>query len=164
MKRGSPRISSKRRLSWTVSAGLAACALAPIAARAEACEWPVSGTRLTVIVDEVQSNRGLMTASLYPADSSQYLAKDGAIRVWRVAARAPSTSMCIWLKGPGTYALAIYQDTNSDHRPDVGPLGPTKPYGFSRNPRIFLSAPSFDHVKFQAGPGETTIHVRLHNP
>jgi uncharacterized protein (DUF2141 family) len=148
----------------TAASLVAACALAPVAARADTCEWPPSATRLTVIVDEVRSNRGLMTASIYPGDKSQYLAKNGAIKVWRVPAATPSTSMCIWLKSPGTYAVAVYQDTNSDHRPDVGPLGPTKPYGFSRNPRIFLSAPSFDNVKFEVGPGETTIHVRLHAP
>jgi uncharacterized protein (DUF2141 family) len=143
---------------------MTACALPALGARAETCEWPQSAYRLNIIVDGLHSGRGLMTASLYGADRSQYLVKNGAIRVWSTPAKAPATSMCIWLKSPGVYAVAIYQDLKSNHHFDLGPLGPIDPYGFSRNPAIFLSAPSFDHVKFQVQAGETTIHVRLHNP
>jgi uncharacterized protein (DUF2141 family) len=72
--------------------------------------------------------------------------------------------MCIWLRGPGTYAFAVYHDANSNGKWDHKLLGGIEGFGFSNNPRTLLSAPSYDQVKFQAGPGETTLHLRLRYP
>ena len=138
--------------------------LAAGAACAQACEGTPSANRLTIIVDGVTSAQGQMTGTLYPDDKSKFLVKDGSLQVWRVPVTTPSTTMCIWLPAPGTYAVAIYQDVNSNGKIDVGSLGPKEPYGFSNNPRIFFSKPSYDKVKFQATAAETTLHVRLNIP
>ncbi|HZL01322.1 MAG TPA: DUF2141 domain-containing protein [Caulobacteraceae bacterium] len=153
-----------RKTAVVLAAIVVPATLAPLAASGQPCEGAPTATRLNVVVEGVRSDKGLMTSSLYPDDRSQFLVTNGALKVWRVPAKAPVTTMCMWLKGAGTFAVAVYQDLNANHRLDIGALGPTEPYGFSNNPRIFLSKPSLDSVKFQAGAGETTIHVRLHNP
>ncbi len=140
-----------------------ALTFAGAAAHAQACEGTPSANRLTLIVDDVTSAKGEMTGTLYPDDKSKFLVANGSLKVWRVPATAPSTSLCIWLPAPGTYAVAIYQDINSNGKFDVGTFGPKEPYGFSNNPRILFSKPSYDKVKFQATGAETTLHIRL-NP
>jgi len=145
-------------------AALAALALAPLGAHAQDCQGAPGPAKLSIVVEGVRSNKGLMTASLYPGDKSQFLIKNGALKVWRVPAQAPTTKMCIWLRGPGTYAVAIYHDTNSNHRLDIGMFGPTEAYGFTNNPRILFAKPSYESVKFQARAGETTVRIRLNNP
>ncbi len=137
---------------------------APGPAAAQECEGTPGPARLIIQVEGVQSDRGLMTASLYPGDKTQFLIKNGALKVWSVPAAAPVTSMCIWLKATGDYAVAVYHDANANHRLDRGLLGPTEAYGFSRNPRIFLGPPSYDATKFPAAAGDTTIHIHLHYP
>ncbi len=137
--------------------------LAGGAAHAQACEGTPSGNRLTIVVDGVTSAKGQMTGTLYPDDKSKFLVAGGSLKVWRVPVATPFTTMCIWLPAPGTYAIAIYQDLNNDGKFDVGSLGPKEPYGFSNNPRILFSKPSYDKVKFLATAAETTLHVRL-NP
>ena len=102
-----------------------------------------------------------MTATLYPDDARVFLKKGGALAVWRNPANAPTTAMCIWLPGPGTYAVAVYHDANSNMKWDHAMLGSIEGFGFSNNPRIFFSAPGFDAVKFQAAAGDTTVHVHL---
>ncbi len=139
-------------------------AVAPLAAHAEDCEGTPSATKLTLSVESVRSSRGLMTATLYPNDKSQFLVKNGALKVWRVPALSPVTTMCIWLKAPGIYAVAIYHDANANHKLDLGMFGPTEDYGFTNNPRILFSKPSFESVKFTAGSGETVMHIRLNHP
>lgn len=146
------------------AAAVVGVALAPAATRAQDCPGTPGNARLLVVVEGVRSAKGLMTATLYPDDKSQFLVKKGSLKVWSEPAAAPTTSMCLWLKGPGTYALAVYQDTNSNHRLDIGLFGPTEPYGFSNNPRIAFSKPSLQSVLFQAGEGDTTVHVRLNRP
>ncbi len=47
-----------------------------------------------------------------------------------------------------TIALAVYQDENTNGKMDKNFLGiPKEPYGFSRNPRIISSAPSFSECE-----------------
>ncbi len=145
-------------------AALAALAAAPVGAHAQDCQGAPGEAKLFVVVTGVRSDRGLMTASLYPGDKSQFLIKNGALKVWSVPAQAPETKMCIWLRGPGTYAVAVYHDANSSHKLDLGVFGPTEAYGFTNNPRILFAKPSYESVKFQAKVGETTVYIRLNHP
>jgi len=143
---------------------LAALAMAPMSVHAEDCQGAPGASKLSIVVEGVRSTKGLMTASLYPGDKSQFLVKNGALKVWSVPAQAPTTRMCIWLRGAGTYAVAVYHDVNANHKLDIGMLGPTEAYGFTNNPRIMFAKPSYESVKFQAKAGETTVHIRLNNP
>jgi uncharacterized protein (DUF2141 family) len=140
-------------------------ALCPAIAHAESCQGAPTAAKLIVLVDGVRSSRGLMTGSLYPGDKSQFLVKNGALKVWSVPAAAPQTRMCIWLRGgPGAYAFAVYHDANSNGRWDHSLLGAIEGFGFSNNPRTMFSAPSYEQTKFQAKGAETTLHVRLRYP
>ena len=149
--------------SNTALFGLVAAALvaAPLAGHAQTCEGAPSANKLSIVVEGVKSNRGQMTASLYPDDKTKFLAKDGSLKVWRVPAESPVTRMCIWLKAPGAYGVAIYHDANANGRLDLGMLGPSEDYGFSRNPHILFSKPSFASVRFPAEGAETTVDIRL---
>jgi uncharacterized protein (DUF2141 family) len=129
-----------------------------------ACEGAPTGTKLQISIDNARSSRGLMTGSLYPGDASQFLVKNGALKVWSVAAVAPQTRMCIWLHGPGAYAFAVYHDENSNGKWDHSLLGHIEGFGFSNNPRTLFSAPSYSQVMFQAVGAVTTLHVRLRYP
>ena len=138
--------------------------LGPGLARAAPCQGAPTGTRLIFLIDGVDNGGGLMTGSLYPGDRSQFLIKNGALKVWSVPAATPQTRMCIWVRGPGTYAFAVYHDANSNGKWDHKLLGHIEGVGFSNNPRVVFSAPKFDQVKFEAGERETTLHLRMHYP
>lgn len=138
--------------------------LAHGAVRAQPCEGAPTDTKLQIVVEAVRSNQGLMTATLYPDDISKFIPNNGPLKVWRVAAVAPVTHMCIWLQSPGTYALAVYHDENSNHKWDHPLLGRIEGFGFSNNPRTTLAPPPLDAVTFEASAGETTVHVRLRYP
>jgi len=44
----------------------------------------------------------------------------------------------------GRYSVAVFQDLNGNGRLDANTLGiPTEPYGFSNNPKVKWSAPTF---------------------
>jgi len=150
---------------WPALAAAASTLSLAASAQAQACEGTPTGARLEVLIEGVHSDKGKMTASIYPGDRSQFLIKDGALKVWRVPAQAPVTRMCIWLKdGPGVYAFAVYHDANNNGRFDHNLLTGIEGFGFSNNPHTLFSAPSFDQAKFTAGPGVTTLHVRLRYP
>jgi uncharacterized protein (DUF2141 family) len=145
--------------------GLVAAALVapPLTSYAEECEGAPSANKLTIVVEGVRSSQGQVTASLYPDEKSKFLAHGGSLKVWRVAAETPVTKMCIWLKAPGTYGVAVYHDSNANGRLDLGMLGPSEDYGFSRNPRILFSKPSLASVRFPTDGAETTLHISLNH-
>ncbi len=142
-----------------VAAGLAACAIAS-SALAQECENAPTGTRLHIVIDNVRSGRGEMSASVYPDDPSVFLRKDGAIKVWYAPVHGP-TLMCINLPKPGGYAVAVYQDLNGNHRFDHNLFKGIEPFGFSNDPHIGFSQPSFQATRFMVKAPETTIHIKL---
>jgi uncharacterized protein (DUF2141 family) len=135
-----------------------------VRAQDQTCEGTPGAAKLHVIVEGVRSDKGVITATLYGDDAKMFLKSGGELKVWREPATTPTTEMCVWLPGPGTYAVAIYHDANRDNRFVRGTFGPTQDYGFSRNPRLFLGPPSLGAVKFPAGEGETTVTVKLKYP
>jgi uncharacterized protein (DUF2141 family) len=148
----------------TLAAALALGLLASASASAETCAWTPSANKLEIVVEGVKSDKGLMTASVYSDDKSQFLVKNGAVHVWSEPAAAPETHLCIWLKAPGTYALVVYHDANSNQKWDHSLLGSIEGIGFSNNPHLFLSAPPLEKVTFEVKGAVTTLHVRLTYP
>lgn len=126
-----------------------------------ACEGVPSSAQLKIVVDNVRSAKGQVTSTLYANDDGKFLKSNGSLKVWRTAAVSPATTMCIWLPGPGEYAVASYHDENSNGKWDHSRLGAIEGFGFSRNPTIFFSPPRLSASRFKAGEGETTIHIHL---
>jgi uncharacterized protein (DUF2141 family) len=136
--------------------------LASATTAAPVCEGTPSDTQLHIVIDGVRSDAGLMTATLYGDDQAHFLKAKGSLKVWRVPAVTPSTTMCIWLPHPGPYEVAVYHDANANQKWDHA-LGSIEDFGFSRNPTIYFSPPSFISTVFQTQAGDTTIHIKLNH-
>jgi uncharacterized protein (DUF2141 family) len=63
---------------------------------------------------------------------------------------------------PGRYAIAALHDENSNHKLDKNMMGwPKEGFGFSNNPKVNLSAPSFDKAAMQVTCPITEITIHL---
>ncbi len=150
------------RNTASLSAGAALLLAGASAAVAQpSCEGTPSDTQLHIVIDGVRSDDGLMAATLYADDEATFLKSKGSLKVWRVPAHSPTTTMCIWLPHPGSYAVAAYHDANSNLKWDHSSLGSIEGFGFSRNPMIFFSPPSLKATRFQAPVGDTTLRIHL---
>lgn len=150
----------------TAAALVAMAALASTAASAQPgdCKGTPSGTKLDVVVDNVRDSQGLLAVTLYGSDSGKFLRHGGSLSVWREPAHAGVQSMCLWLPGPGSYGIAVYQDLNSNHKIDHTLFGPTEPWGFSRNPKALFALPRLSQVAIDTKAGDNVVHVRLNYP
>jgi uncharacterized protein (DUF2141 family) len=64
---------------------------------------------------------------------------------------------------PGTYALAVIHDENSNGKLDTNWLGiPTEGYGFSNDAKAALGTPSFDAASFSYDGQTLDMTVSLH--
>jgi len=63
---------------------------------------------------------------------------------------------------PGRYAVAVLHDENSNHKLDRNLIGwPKEGFGFSNNPKVNLSAPSFDMAAIHVTCPVTEITIHL---
>lgn len=121
--------------------------------------------RLYVTVEGVRNSEGLIAITLYEDDADRFLAKRGSLYVGRTPAKAPTTSACIYLPRTGIYALAVYHDENGDRGIDRSAIGiPTEGVGFSNNPRLFLSIPSFRSVRLSVPRNNMRTRITLRYP
>jgi uncharacterized protein (DUF2141 family) len=64
---------------------------------------------------------------------------------------------------PGTYALAVTHDENTNGKLDTNWLGiPTEGYGFSNDAKALLSAPSFSAASFVYDGQDLHLTISLH--
>jgi uncharacterized protein (DUF2141 family) len=150
----------RRAAARGVVLGLAlAAGLAVRPAAAEECHGTPSPVKVVVVVDNVRTSEGLMAVTIY--QEKGFLKKGGSLKVWRDPAKAGVQTVCLFLPQPGTFAFAVFQDLNSDHKLAYNLFrGPTEPWGFSNNPRAIWPLP-FSRVAVAAPAGVTTLHVKL---
>src|ERR1022692_491614 len=104
------------RNAWRGTVALAAALALPLAAGAAPksvetlpCHGSPTPYRLLVTSQGVKSSRGYLVANLYGADKHRWLADNGWLNVWRDLAIPGDETMCLYLPGPGRYALVMFQ-------------------------------------------------------
>jgi uncharacterized protein (DUF2141 family) len=62
----------------------------------------------------------------------------------------------------GTYAVAVFQDLNSDKKIDVNAVGyPTEPFAFSNNIKPRFSRPKYQDCKFNYSETANEISIKM---
>jgi uncharacterized protein (DUF2141 family) len=128
------------------------------------CHGAPTPYRLLVTTQGVKTNHGYLVANLYGSDRHRWLADNGWLAVWRDPAIPGEETMCLYLPGPGRYALVMFHDANADGDLNLGPFGPKEGYGFSNNVRPFLAPPYLSSALFPVAAGDTHVTIRLHYP
>jgi uncharacterized protein (DUF2141 family) len=154
--------------SWlvrvVVALGLAVGGAASASVEILPCHGTPSAYRVLVTTEGVRSDHGYLVANLYGSDKHRWLANKGWLDVWRDPALPGDETMCLYLPGPGRYAVVMFHDANANGVLDLGPLGPKEGYGFSNNLRPIISAPSLASALFPVAAGDTHITIRLRYP
>jgi uncharacterized protein (DUF2141 family) len=149
--------------TFLVSAGFAAAIAAAPAHAQPDCTGPASAVRFYLNVENVRSSQGLIAVTLYPDESRRFLARRGSLYVGRVPARQGTTRVCIHLPSTGTWAFGVYHDEDGNRTINRNGLGmPREGFGFSNNPRLLFSIPSFRSVRLAVPRTnmQTTIRLR----
>lgn len=99
---------------------------------------------LTVKVNSIQNNKGLIEFALYK-NPAVFTQAGKTHRLARVDAKTPEVKFDFTDLEPGKYAIVVYHDDNSNKLCDKNFFGiPTEAYAFSNNKRPKLSVPTFE--------------------
>ena len=109
------------------------------------CRPGEGGPALLVEAVGMKDRAGLMKLEIYPANDQDFLADDNVLvaagktfrRVEIATPQAGAVVLCVRIPGPGTYAVTVLHDRNSDRRFSWKIDG----IGFSANPKLGWSKP-----------------------
>jgi uncharacterized protein (DUF2141 family) len=159
-----PRIRSASLLA--LLSALALSSGVPARAQAQSdCGGPAGKARIWINVDRVRSSTGLIAVTVYGDNPRKFLAKRGALYVVRVPARQGRTRVCVNLPSTGVYAFGVYHDADSNRTVNRTGIGlPAEDFGFSNNPRLLFSIPTFSSVRLNVPRTNMWTTIRLRKP
>jgi uncharacterized protein (DUF2141 family) len=120
-----------------------------------------STTHVDVRFEDVRNSTGLIHACL--TREPRYFPHcevDPAAHKLSVPA-APGAMLSFTDVEPGEYAIAALHDENRDGKVNFRFGIPREGVGFSRNPRVRLSAPKFAAARFPIGAEPVSMDIRL---
>lgn len=116
---------------------------------------------LTVHIDGFRNQKGAAGLSIFNSADGWPESNDKAFQHDGHPFTGTAATITLQIP-PGRYALVALHDENSNHKLDRNLFGiPKEGFGFSNNPKVVLSAPSFDTAAIPVAcpTTETTIHL-----
>ncbi|GAB4226375.1 MAG: DUF2141 domain-containing protein [Elainellaceae cyanobacterium] len=119
-------------------------------------------SKLTVEIDGLRNQEGQVCFSLFANSNGFPDSSANAIENRCVAITAAPLLVTFENLQPGSYAVAVLHDANSNHQTERNGFGiPTEGFGFSENPVIRLGPPRFNDAAVLVAGSNTTIQIRL---
>jgi uncharacterized protein (DUF2141 family) len=115
---------------------------------------------LTLDITNISQSGGTLRVAVFKPTKSFGTGKPDFFKVVPIQAAAPQR-VSFELE-PGNYAIAVYHDLNNNEKLDKNLVGyPREPFGFSKNYRPVLSAPTFEDCSFALGNAPQQLEIRL---
>lgn len=103
---------------------------------------------LTLKITNIKHIKGDIKIAIY-TDKNTFLQKEGEFRRITFKVTQTQEKYIITNLPKGDYAIALFQDENTDGKCNTNFLGvPKEGYGFSNNYKPLLSSPSYSDCKF----------------
>jgi uncharacterized protein (DUF2141 family) len=119
-------------------------------------------SNLIVMIEGLRSKQGQVCARLFSQsdgfpDRQDKAVANRCIKVDKIAAGFKFDNLA-----PGSYAVAIFHDANSDNKLNTGVFGiPSEGLGCSRNPRGLVGPPRFQDAVFLVVGPNNEIKIQL---
>ncbi len=122
---------------------------------------PVMAATVDISISNLRSTKGDVLVCL-SKDPNYFpdCTKDKAARKIKVAASSAGKIHIRDVK-PGTYAVALVHDENSNGKMDLRLFLPREGFGFTRNPKIGMGPPKFKSAQFTVGADDASYAVKM---
>ena len=116
---------------------------------------------LTLLINNLTSETAPVIVGVYGTTNKFPDPKD-QLKEYRFTPHGKNLTAKITNLEFGQYAIAIYQDVNSNGKIDKNLIGiPTEPYAFSNNFKPTVRAPKFDNCKFEYATDNCSITMNM---
>ena len=120
----------------------------------------VQAGELTVTITDIREAQGSLMVAVVNSDAG-WNNQEKPVAAQKVAAGKGEMMLKFADLPAGRYAVQVMHDQNDNGKLDTNFLGiPSEGYGFSNNPNVMRRA-HFDEARFEMGPQNTSITIRL---
>jgi uncharacterized protein (DUF2141 family) len=120
-----------------------------------------AGGTLTIRFEGIEKASGTVRLAMYDA-SSEFMVEEKAVLYNFKVDKLGILEGKIENLAVGSYAFAVFFDENNNKQLDKNLFGvPTEPYGFSKVPPSKWRLPTWNEVRFEVGPANQTLIVKL---
>lgn len=117
---------------------------------------------LTVTVTGLRNSEGQMAIQLFNSSKGFPEKIENAFKSIVVNPANKKAVFTVSDLPEGTYAIALMHDENKNKKMDKSLFGvPKEGFGFSQNPKIVFSAPSFSDCSFKIGGNDKQLSIKL---
>ena len=127
-----------------------AVSLIPFSAKAQ------SAAKLTVVINGLRHNSGQVCLRVYANDQGFPESAKGVVQSGCTKVTGNSVTKDFYGLKPGTYAVTLFVDKNSDRELNTNAFGiPLEGFGISNNPKTRTRAPKFKEASFDLSQNKT---------
>lgn len=117
---------------------------------------------LRVTIQETESDRGKILVLVFDQEEGFPDQVEMAVRKFAIAPTNGKAQIELSDLPPGKYAFTVLHDEDDNEVMNTSLLGlPTEKYGFSNNPKIYFSPPSFEKAAVTFGSESKNIEISL---
>lgn len=112
--------------------------------------------KLTVVIDGLRHQSGQVCLRVYSGEQGFPGSARGVVQSGCTKVTGTVASKHFYGLKPGSYAVALYADKNSDSKLNTNFLGiPSEGFGISNNPKAKTRAPKFTEASFDLNQNKT---------
>ncbi len=112
--------------------------------------------KLTVVIDGLRDQSGQVCLRVYSGEQGFPGSARGVVQSGCTKVTGTVASKDFYGLKPGSYAVALYADKNSDSKLNTNFLGiPSEGFGISNNPKAKTRAPKFTEASFDLNQNKT---------
>ncbi len=118
--------------------------------------------QISVTIANLRNQKGSICLTLFNDAQGFPNQSDRAVASRCIKAEDATSGIIFDNLAPGDYAIAVIHDENKDGKLNTGLFGiPREGFGFSRNPKVGMGAPSFKNTAFPLSGPSTPIQIDL---
>lgn len=123
---------------------------------------PHQSSSLHLQIHHAASDQGLIRILIFSKATGFPDQPDKALKSFSIAPKNKGAILDISDLPAGKYAIAVIHDEDKNGKLNTNAVGyPTEKFGFSNNPKILFSAPSFEKAAFDLKSTSQTLRINL---
>ncbi|MDA0314453.1 MAG: DUF2141 domain-containing protein [Bacteroidetes bacterium] len=121
-----------------------------------------TNSSIQVYIQGASSDKGMIRVLLFTSSAGFPDQISRAVNSFSMPSKNKEVAFTINDLAPGTYALAVIHDQDSNGKLSSNAVGyPIEKFGFSNNPKVYFSPPSFEKASFVLGKTPIKVNIIL---
>jgi uncharacterized protein (DUF2141 family) len=121
-----------------------------------------SNPKLEILINQANSDKGMIRVLIFSKETGFPDQPTKALKSLSIQPKNKAGYLSIKDLPPGKYAISVIHDEDNNGKLTTNAVGyPTEKFGFSNNPKVYFSPPSFEKVAFELKSDSEKIDISL---